>query len=104
MIWGQPAELALAPSPRVSARGRAPRGDGAFNSRFTMSMARRFSLPAVTEASYEPRQIPNAARDMAGTVILRPERQQWLSLLGEMVQAGSSSLLLCTYARALYAP
>ena len=68
-----------------------------------MSMARRFSLPAVTEASYEPRQIPNAARDMAGTVILRPERQQWLSLLGEMVQAGSSSLLLCTYARALYA-
>ena len=65
-----------------------------------MSMARRFSLPAVTEASYEPRQIPNAARDMAGTVILRPERQQWLSLLGEMVQAGSSSPLLCTYTRA----
>ena len=64
-----------------------------------MSMARRFSLPAVTEASYEPRQIPNAARDMAGTVILRPERQQWLSLLGEMVQAGSSAPLLRTYAR-----
>ena len=59
-----------------------------------MSMARRFSLPPVTEASYEPRQIPNASRDMAGTVLLQPDRQQWLSLLGEMVQAGSSSPLL----------
>ena len=57
-------------------------------------LARRFSLPAVTEASYEPRQIPNAARDMKGTVILRPERATWLKMLGEMVQVGSSCLYL----------
>ena len=49
-------------------------------------LARRFSLPPVHEAPYEPRQIPNAAKDMAGTVLLRPTRQIWLDLLGEMVQ------------------
>ena len=48
--------------------------------------SRRFSLPPVTEASYEPRQIPNAGKEMEGSVILRPTREQWLSMLGEMVQ------------------
>ena len=49
-------------------------------------MARRFALPPVTEAAYEPRQIPNAARDMADTVLIRPPREMWTTLLGEMVQ------------------
>ena len=49
-------------------------------------LARRFSLPPVHEAAYEPRQIPNSAKDMAGTVLLRPTRQMWLDMLGEMVQ------------------
>ena len=40
----------------------------------------------MTEASYEPRQIPNAGKEMEGSVILRPTREQWLSMLGEMVQ------------------
>ena len=49
-------------------------------------LARRFSCPPVHEAAYEPRDIPNAARDMSGTVILRPTRDEWLALLGELVQ------------------
>jgi hypothetical protein len=49
-------------------------------------LARRFACPPVHEASYEPRQIPNAARDMSGTVILKPTREYLLTQLGEMVQ------------------
>ena len=49
-------------------------------------LARRFSCPPVHEAPYEPRSVPNATRDMEGTVILRPTREEWLQLLGEMVQ------------------
>ena len=49
-------------------------------------LARRFALPPVHEASYEPRQIPNAPRDMEGTAIFRPPRELWLTMLGEMVQ------------------
>ena len=49
-------------------------------------LARRFALPPVHEASYEPRQIPNAPRDMSGTALFRPPREMWLTLLGEMVQ------------------
>lgn len=49
-------------------------------------LARRFALPPVNEASYEPRQIPNAKRDMEGTVLIRPARETWLKMLGEMVQ------------------
>ena len=48
--------------------------------------ARRFSLPPVNEAKYEPRQIPNARPDMEGTAIFHPPREMWLTLLGEMVQ------------------
>ena len=49
-------------------------------------LARRFSCPPVQEALYEPRKVPNTARDMEGTVIVRPSREEWLSLLGEMTQ------------------
>ena len=49
-------------------------------------LARRFSCPPVHEAPYEPRAIPDAAKDMEGTVLLRPKREEWLELLGEMVQ------------------
>jgi GNAT superfamily N-acetyltransferase len=49
-------------------------------------LARRFALPPVHEAKYEPRQIPNALCDMSGTAIIRPPRELWLTLLGEMVQ------------------
>ena len=49
-------------------------------------LARRFSCPPVHEAVYEPREVPNCAPDLEGTLILRPRREEWLSLLGEMVQ------------------
>ena len=49
-------------------------------------LARRFSCPAVHEAAYEPRDVPNGDKDMKNTVILRPQREEWLQLLGEMVQ------------------
>jgi GNAT superfamily N-acetyltransferase len=49
-------------------------------------LARRFALPPVNEAMYEPRQIPNAAKDMGGTVLIRPPRETWMQMLGEMVQ------------------
>ena len=49
-------------------------------------LARRFALPAVHEAVYEPRQIPTCKKDMEGSVIYRPPREDWLQLLGEMVQ------------------
>lgn len=49
-------------------------------------LARRFACPPVHEAPYEPRQIPNAERDMSGSVLLKPPRELWLTLLGEMVQ------------------
>ena len=49
-------------------------------------LARRFSCPPITECLYEPRDVPNATRDMEGTVILRPGRDEWIKLLGEMVQ------------------
>ena len=52
-----------------------------------MALARRFALPPVQEAMYEPRQIPNAARDLEGTVLLRPPREVWLTLLGEVSAA-----------------
>ena len=49
-------------------------------------LARRFACPPVNEACFELRAIPNANRDMDGTVILKPPRDLWLTLLGEMVQ------------------
>ena len=49
-------------------------------------LARRFSCPPVFEAAYEPREVPEAARDMRGSVIFRPTREDWLRLLGEMIQ------------------
>ena len=49
-------------------------------------LARRFSLPPVHEPSYEPRHIPNAQRDMSGTVLVCPPREVWLTMLGEMCQ------------------
>ena len=49
-------------------------------------LARRFSCPPVHEAVYDPREIPDATKDMQNTVILRPLRDDWLKLLGEMVQ------------------
>ena len=52
----------------------------------TGMLARRYPLHPVHEAKYEPRQIPNASRDMEGTAIIRPPRELWLTLLGEMVQ------------------
>ena len=55
-------------------------------------LARRFALPPVHEAKYEPRQIPNAAPDMVGTAIIRPPREIWLTLLGEMVQMVNEAL------------
>jgi hypothetical protein len=48
--------------------------------------SRRFALPPITEAAYEPRGIPNARRDMEGTVLVRPEREEFMAMLGEMVQ------------------
>lgn len=50
-----------------------------------MMMARRFACPAVHECVYEPREVPNADKDMSGTVIVRPTRPEWLKILGEMV-------------------
>ena len=52
----------------------------------SLGLARRFALPPVEEAVYELRDIPDAKKDMSGSVILRPARETWLSLLGEMVQ------------------
>ncbi len=49
-------------------------------------LARRFACPPVNEACFELRAIPNARKDMEGTVILKPPREYWLTLLGEMVQ------------------
>lgn len=49
-------------------------------------IARRFACPPVQEAPYEPRQIPNADRALGNTVLMRPPREMWLTLLGEMVQ------------------
>ena len=49
-------------------------------------LARRFALPPVHEASYDPRQIPTAQRDMSGTVLVSPPREIWLTMLGEMCQ------------------
>ena len=51
-----------------------------------LMLARRFSCPPVFEAAYEPREVPEAARDMRGSVIFRPTREDWLRLLGEMIQ------------------
>lgn len=49
-------------------------------------LSRRFAMPPVKECAYEPREVPNAARDMRGTVLVRPSREEWQLLLGEMVQ------------------
>ena len=35
--------------------------------------------------------IPNAKRDMEGTVIIRPPRELWLTLLGTLVLAPAST-------------
>ncbi|KAL1519508.1 hypothetical protein AB1Y20_023024 [Prymnesium parvum] len=55
-------------------------------------LARRFSLPPVHEALYEPRLIPNAERDMSGTVLVRPSRETWMQMLGEMVQVTNEAV------------
>ena len=47
---------------------------------------RRFALPPVNEAIYEPRSIPNASRTLEGTLLISPSRAEWLTMLGEMVQ------------------
>ena len=49
-------------------------------------LSRRFSCPAVSECTYDPREVPYAAKDMKNTVLFRPARNEWLELLGEMVQ------------------
>ena len=49
-------------------------------------LARRFSCPPVQEALYDLRDVPEAERDMRNTLILRPSRDDWLALLGELVQ------------------
>ena len=49
-------------------------------------LARRFALPAIWEASYEQREVPQANKDMEGSVIFRPARDDWMKHLGEMVQ------------------
>ena len=49
-------------------------------------IARRFALPPITEAAYEPRQIPATQPDMDGSALIRPQREVWMTLLGEMVQ------------------
>ena len=48
--------------------------------------SRRFSCPAVSECTYEPREVPYATKNMSNTVLYRPGRDEWLELLGEMVQ------------------
>jgi hypothetical protein len=49
-------------------------------------LARRFSCPPVFECTYDPRDVPNCDRKMSNTVLVRPSREEWLTLLGEMVQ------------------
>ena len=49
-------------------------------------LARRFSCPPVKESLYDNTEVPFASKDMKGTVLVRPDRDGWLSLLGEMVQ------------------
>ena len=55
-------------------------------------LARRFSCPAVHECVYEPREIPNCDKDMTNTVILMPKRDEWLRMLGEMVQVTNEAV------------
>ena len=49
-------------------------------------LARRFALPPINEAHYDPREIPAAERSMENTCIVRPTREAWLAMLGELVQ------------------
>jgi len=49
-------------------------------------LARRFALPPINEAHYDPRGVPSADRQMTNTKIVRPTREQWLAMLGELVQ------------------
>ena len=49
-------------------------------------LARRFALPPINEAHYDPRGVPSADRQMSNTTIVRPTREQWLAMLGELVQ------------------
>ena len=56
-------------------------------------LARRFSLPPVTEALYDPKDVPACDKDMTGTVIVKPPRDQWMQMLGEMVQVWPGPLL-----------
>ena len=49
-------------------------------------LARRFALPPINEAHYDPREIPAAERSMDNTCIVRPSREEWLAMLGELVQ------------------
>ena len=48
-------------------------------------LARRFALPPINEAHYDPRGVPSADRQMTNTTIVRPTREQWLAMLGELV-------------------
>lgn len=49
-------------------------------------LARRFALPPINEAHYDPRGVPSADRQMTNSTILRPTREEWLAMLGELVQ------------------
>ena len=62
-------------------------------------LARRFSLPPVTEALYDPKDVPSCDKDMTGTVIVKPPRDTWMQMLGEMVQACQPSPALAVWRR-----
>ena len=49
-------------------------------------LARRFALPPINEAHYDPRGVPSADRQMTNSTIVRPTREEWLAMLGELVQ------------------
>ena len=49
-------------------------------------LARRFALPSIQEPPYDPKVVPAAEKGLAGTVLCRPSREQWLAGLGELVQ------------------
>ena len=52
-------------------------------------LARRYSLPPVTEALYDPRDVPSCDASMTDTVIVKPKRELWMKMLGELVQAAA---------------
>uniref|UniRef100_A0A7S4B4E2 LysM domain-containing protein n=1 Tax=Chrysotila carterae TaxID=13221 RepID=A0A7S4B4E2_CHRCT len=49
-------------------------------------LARRFPQKSITEPPYEPENVPSARRDLEGSIVFSPEREEWLRSLGELVQ------------------